>query len=91
MLGLDEFFENTWQSVASSGSGGTTPSHPATTLQNVTMSNFGPNPGVTTVGIVNGISTTLPVLVNADFSLWCPVLGVFVAPEQTNLMTKLSE
>lgn len=90
MLAIDEFFENTWQSVASSGSGGTTPSHPAAT-QNLTMSNFGPNPGVTTVGLVNGISTALPVLVNADFSLWCPVLGVFVAPEQTNLMTKLSE
>ena len=91
MLAIEEFFENTWQVTASSGSGGTTPSRPSTSLQNVTMSNFGPNAGVTTVGLVNGISTALPVLVNADYSLWCPVLGVFVLPEQTNLITKLSE
>ena len=90
MLALEEFFENTWQAAASSGSGGTTPSIPNGVV-NLTMSNFGPNTGVTTVGLVNGISTALPVLVNADFSLWCPVLGIYVRPEQTNLITKLSE
>jgi len=90
MLALDEFFENTWQAAASSGTGGTTPSIP-NCGSNPTMSNFGPNTGVTTVGLVNGVSTNLPVTVNADFSLWCPVLGVYVRPEQTNLITKLSE
>lgn len=89
MLAIDEFFENTWQ-VATSSGGGTSPSHPSQSLQNVTMSNFGPTVGVTTVGLVNGVSTALPVQVNADYSLWCPVLGVFVAPEQTNLITQLS-
>lgn len=91
MLGLDEFFENTWQAAISSGTGGQAPSHPATSVQNVTMSNFGPNTGVVTTATISGIAAPLPVLVNADFSLWCPVLGVFVAPENTNLMLKLSE
>jgi len=48
MLALDEFFENTWQAAASSGTGGTTPSIP-NCGSNPTMSNFGPNTGVTTV------------------------------------------
>lgn len=60
--------------------------------QSVTMSNFGGTVlGVTTVGVVKGLTTAFPVVVNADFSCWVPNLGIFVAPEQTNLMQKLSE
>lgn len=93
MLAINEFFENTWQVAASSGTGGTTPSVQASGSGQVsrTLSNFGPNTGVTTVGLVDGLSTAFPVLVMADYSLWCPVLGRFVKPEETNLITKLGE
>jgi hypothetical protein len=93
MLAINEFFENTWQVATSSGAGGLPPSVQQNSVSqtNRTLSNFGPVVGVTTVGVVDGLSTAFPVLVMADYSLWCPVLGRFVKPEETNLLTKLSE
>jgi hypothetical protein len=105
MLSTFEFGELVWSSVTqtspiSSTNGALIPSTAigipsvfAAGTQGYTMTNFGPPSvvGVTTVGKVNGITTTLPVVVQADYSLWCPVLGVFVRPEDTNLMLKLSE
>lgn len=106
MLSTFEFGEFTWSSVTqtspiSSTNGALIPSTAigipsvfAAGTQNYAMSNFGPttNPvGVTTTAKINGVSPPLPVVVQADYSCWCPALGAFVRPEDTNLMTKLSE
>lgn len=91
LAALDCGFENTWQASASSGTGGTTPSILASSVANLSESNFGPSAGVTTTATISGVAAPLPVLVMADYSLWCPVLGTYVRPEDTNLKTKLSE
>lgn len=105
MLSTFEFGEPTWSSVTqtspiSSTNGASIPSTAigipsifAVGTQNYTMTNFGPPgvAGVVTKGIVNGVSTVLPIQVQADYSCWCPALGAFVPPENTTLMTKLSE
>jgi len=104
LLALQGGFANTWDSFPQNSLAGTNGSLiPSTAVgvethlpgtSNVQMSNFGTSivTGVTTVGLIAaGISSALPVIVNADYSCWCPVLGKFVAPENTNLLTKLME
>jgi hypothetical protein len=106
MLATFEFGELTWSSVTgtspiSSTNGALIPSTAvgipsvfAVGTQNYTMSNFGPttNPvGVATKAVIGGVQPPLPVVVQADYSCWCPALGIFVRPEDTTLMTKLSE
>jgi hypothetical protein len=106
MLATFEFGEFTWLSVTqtspiSSTNGSLIPSTAigiasifAPGTQNYAMSNFGApanGVGVTTTAKINGVAAPLPVIVQADYSCWCPALGAFVRPEDTNLMTKLSE
>jgi len=95
MLAISEFFENTWQSVTYSGSNNSVLSQLPTTAASITMSNFGPAGsgvfGVTTTQTINGVASPLPVLVMADYSLWCPILGAYVSPEQTNFKIKTEE
>lgn len=95
MLALSEFSPNTWlESVPQSNgtiNGGIPTILPSSIINVTSVSNFGPGIGVVTTAIVTGIAPPLPVIVNADFSCWCPTLGAYVRPEDTNLMTKLSE
>lgn len=40
---------------------------------------------------VTTLSGSLPVVVFSDFSCWVPLLQSFVAPEKTNLSSKLNQ
>jgi hypothetical protein len=80
LAALNEGFAGLWQALPISGKV-TIPL--ADTKTNV--SNFGFIGVVTTKPLVPGF----PVIVNGDYSLYCPELGQYVLPEQTNIQNIL--
>lgn len=79
---LSNGFEGLWQSLPTPGVGASVPSTASAVANN---SNFGFIGVVTTRPLTPGHAC----LVMGDYSIYCPSLGAFVKPEQTNIQNIL--